>query len=85
MKTASGAIAVQIMYSSPRGSRSIEHLGSAHADRELEVLKAAARRRFAAGQGELDLGLAAGGFGRRAAGDRVVADRASVRDPVSCL
>ena len=60
VKTASGATAVQIVYSSRRGSRSIEHLGSAHDDGELEALKAAARQRLAAGQGELDLGLAAG-------------------------
>ena len=60
VKTASGAIAVQIVYSSRRGSRTIEHLGSAHDDAELEALKAAARQRLAAGQGELDLGLPAG-------------------------
>jgi hypothetical protein len=30
VKTASGAVAVQIVWSSRRGSRSIEHLGSAH-------------------------------------------------------
>ena len=60
MKTASGAVAVQIVWSSRRGSRSIEHLGSAHDDGELEALKAAARQRLAAGQGELDLGLALG-------------------------
>jgi hypothetical protein len=41
---ASGAIAVQIVYSSRRGSASIEHLGSAHDDAELEALKAAAHR-----------------------------------------
>ena len=63
VKTASGAIAVQIVYSSRRGSRSIEHLGSAHDDGELEALKAAARQRLAAGQGELDLGLPAGASG----------------------
>jgi Transposase DDE domain len=57
VKTASGARAVQIVYSSRRGSRDIEHMGSAHDDAELEVLKAAARQRLAAGQGELDLGL----------------------------
>jgi hypothetical protein len=57
VKTASGATAVQIVYSSRRGSRDIEHIGSAHDDVELEVLKAAARQRMAAGQGELDLGL----------------------------
>jgi hypothetical protein len=60
VKTASGATAVQIVYSSRRGSRDIEHLGSAHDDAELELLKAAARQRLAAGQGELDLGLDAG-------------------------
>jgi Transposase DDE domain len=60
VKTASGATAVQIVWSSRRGSRSIEHLGSAHDDQELEALKAAARQRLAAGQGELELGLPAG-------------------------
>src|SRR2546430_8311871 len=58
VKTASGAQAVQIVHSSRRGSRDIEHIGSAHDDAELELLKAAARQRLAAGQGELDLGLA---------------------------
>ena len=57
VKTASGATAVQIVHSSHRGSRDIEHIGSAHDDVELELLKAAARQRMAAGQGELDLGL----------------------------
>ena len=64
VKTASGATAGQIVYSSHRGSRDIEHIGSAHDDAWLELLKAAARQRLAAGQGELDLGLdapAAGG------------------------
>ena len=63
VKTASGATAVQIVYSSHRGSRDIEHIGSAHDDAELELLKAAARQRLAAGQGELDLGLDAGAAG----------------------
>jgi hypothetical protein len=57
VKTASGARAVQIVYSSRRGSRDIEHIGSAHDDAELELLKAVARQRIAASQGELDLGL----------------------------
>ena len=64
VKTASGATAVQIVYSWHQGSREIEHLGSAHDEAELELLKTAARQRLAAGQGELDLGLdtaAAGG------------------------
>jgi Transposase DDE domain len=59
VKTSSGATAVQIVYSSHRGSREIEHLGSAHSGAEVELLKAAARQRLAAGQGELDLGLEA--------------------------
>jgi hypothetical protein len=57
VRTASGATAVQIVHSSPRGSRDIEHLGSAHDAHELAALKAAARQRIAAGQSELDLGL----------------------------
>ncbi|WP_419197579.1 IS1634 family transposase [Microbispora hainanensis] len=65
VKTASGARAVQIVHSSRRGSREIEHIGSAHDDAELETLKAVARQRLATGQQELDLGLddgpAAGG------------------------
>jgi hypothetical protein len=57
VKTTSGAIAVQIVWSSRRGSRQIEHLGSAHDEVELEALKAAAGQRIAVGQLELDLGL----------------------------
>ena len=48
---------MQIVYSSRRGSRRIDHLGSAHSPEEVEALKAAARQRLAAGQSELDLGL----------------------------
>jgi hypothetical protein len=55
VKTLSGARAVQIVHSSRRGSRDIEHIGLAHDDDELEVLNAAAWQRLAAGQGELDL------------------------------
>ncbi len=57
VKTSSGATAVQIVYSSHRGSRDIEHLGSAHDGAQVELLKAAARQKLTAGQGELDLGL----------------------------
>jgi Transposase DDE domain len=57
VRTASGATAVQIVHGSRRGARSIEHVGSAHDELELEALKAAARQRLAAGQAELDLGL----------------------------
>jgi hypothetical protein len=54
---------VQVVWSSRRGSREIEHLGSAHDAAELEVLKAAAQQRIAAGQLELGLGLKPGGGG----------------------
>ena len=63
VKTASGATAVQIVYSSRRGSRDIEHIGSAHDDAEVELLKAVARQRLALGQGVLDLGLDVGSAG----------------------
>ena len=59
-KTASGATAAQLVYSCHRGSRQIDQLGSAHDPAELELLKAAARQKLAAGQGGLDLGLYAG-------------------------
>jgi len=68
VKTASGATAVQIVHSSRRGSRDIEHVGSAHDDAQLELLKAAARQRLAAGQGDLDLGLESAGQARGKAG-----------------
>jgi hypothetical protein len=57
VRTASGATAVQIVWSSRRGSRDIEHLGSAHDEAKLAMLKAAAGQRIAGGQGELDLGV----------------------------
>jgi len=62
VRTASGATAVQIVHSSRRGSRDVEHIGSAHDDAELAVLKAAAQQRLVEGQGvlELDLEAAAG-------------------------
>jgi hypothetical protein len=63
VRTASGATAVQIVWSSRRGSREIEHIGSAHSDAELEALRAAASARLAAGQAELDLGLSPAGSG----------------------
>jgi hypothetical protein len=54
---------VQIVYSRRRGARQIEHIGSAHDGVELELLRAVARQRLAAGQGELDLGLDGGDCG----------------------
>ena len=59
VKTASGATAVQIVWSTRRGSRNIEHLGSAHDEAELAALKAAASERLAANQAVLDLDVTA--------------------------
>lgn len=60
---------MQIVYSNRRGSQDIEHIGSAHDEARLELLKAAARQRLAAGQGELDLGrVAASAFAAAAGG-----------------
>jgi hypothetical protein len=50
---------MQVVWSSRRGSREFEHLGSAHGEAEFEALKAAAQQRMAAGQ--LELGLGPGG------------------------
>ena len=58
VKTSSGATAVQVVWSSRRGSRKIEHLGSVHDEAGVAALKAAAAQRLAAGQTQLDLGLA---------------------------
>jgi hypothetical protein len=48
------------VWSSRRGSRQIEHVGSAHSDDEVAALKQVAAERISAGQGELDLGPHAG-------------------------
>jgi hypothetical protein len=66
VKTTSGAGAVEVVWSSRRGSREIEHLGSAYDEAELEALKAAAQQQMAAGRLELGLGLGGPGpSGRR--------------------
>jgi hypothetical protein len=54
--TASGATAVQIVHSNRRGSRDIEHIGSAHTPAEVELLRAAAQQRLRANQDTLDFG-----------------------------
>lgn len=84
-----GAIGVQIVWSSRRGSRRIEHLGSAHDGSGVEGLKAAARQRLMDGQGVLDLGLGSTevtggpleivGFAGRASVGRVVPDLRGAR------
>lgn len=57
VQTSSGATAVQIVHSSRKGSRKIEHLGSAHSDEEVAALKIAAAKRLSGDQDELDLGI----------------------------
>ena len=55
VKTASGATAVQVVWSSSKGSRQMDHIGSAHSPEELELLRAAAKQRMVPeGQDELD-------------------------------
>ena len=78
VKTASGATAVQIVWSSRRGSRNIEHVGSAHDDAEVEALKAAASQRISQGQGELDLGLDPAEIASGAIGNHRLPSRASL-------
>jgi hypothetical protein len=86
VRTSSGARAVQIVHSSRRGSRSIEHLGSAHDDAGVEALKAAAPQRLAAGQAELDLAWTWPRWPRRrSAGDRRLPDGAPVGGVVPSL
>jgi hypothetical protein len=56
VRTASGAVAVQVVTRLGRQVLSIEHVGSAHTDEDLALLVAAARQRLEAGQEALDLG-----------------------------
>lgn len=56
VKTASGAIAVQIVRRENRRDVVIEHLGSAHTDAEIGALVQVWRRKIEDGQGVLDLG-----------------------------
>jgi hypothetical protein len=60
VQTASGATAVKVVWSWRRGSRSIEHIASAHDEVDMAALKTAAAARMAAGQTELGLGLTGG-------------------------
>lgn len=82
MRMASGTTAVQIVFSSLRGSRRIEHLGSGHDEVEVKAQRAAARQPLAQGQTVLDLGFdgdGVDGVGGGAAGGgpaRILASRA---------
>jgi len=57
VRTASGAVAVQIITRQGREVVRVEHVGSAHTDAELELLLTAARDRLEAGQQVFDLGV----------------------------
>src|SRR3978361_237989 len=56
VRTASGAVAVQLVVKDRGEVVEIEHVGSAHTDAELALLLAAARERLEPGQQSLDLG-----------------------------
>jgi hypothetical protein len=56
VRTASGAVAVQVVTRRGRQVEAIEHVGSAHTDAELGLLLAAAREWLSPGQDVLDLG-----------------------------
>jgi len=56
VRTASGAVAVQVVTKAHGEFTDIQHVGSAHTDAELALLLHAARELLHPGQGELDLG-----------------------------
>jgi hypothetical protein len=76
--TASGATAVQVVYSQHRGSKKLEHIGSAHTDDDLAMLKAQAQRLLDGDQLTLDLGVdtTAAATGTQEAPVPVTAERA---------
>ena len=55
-RTASGAVAVQVVTKAHGEIVELEHVGSAHTDADLALLLRAARERLHRGQGELDFG-----------------------------
>lgn len=60
VRTASGAVAVQVVTKDGGRVVEVDHVGSAHTDADLELLLEAARQRLRPGQGALDLGELAG-------------------------
>ncbi len=56
VRTASGAVAVQVVTKDGGQVIEVDHVGSAHTDAELALLLEVARERLRPGQGELDLG-----------------------------
>ena len=61
VRTASGAVAVQIVEKKHGTRRILEHLGSAHSEAELAALMLVGREKLAAGQPELDFDDHSGG------------------------
>ena len=61
VRTASGAVAVQIVEKKHGQRRILEHLGSAHSQAELAALVEIGTQKLNAGQEQLDLGLDEGG------------------------
>lgn len=61
VKTASGATAVQVVFGEHAGKKTLRHVGSAHDEHELSLLKAQAQRIIDGDQLVLDLPL--GGLG----------------------
>ncbi|WP_408930265.1 hypothetical protein ACKFR8_00315 [Corynebacterium axilliensis] len=57
VKTASGATAVQVVWSEHRGSKKLQQVGSGHSPDQVEQLKVQARRLIDADQLTLDLGV----------------------------
>src|SRR4051794_4831364 len=85
VRTASGAVAVQLVVKDHGEVVEIEHVGSAHTDAELALLLGAARERVQPGQQALDLGeLAAepARVGDTADWTRSDPDRPPAADPV---
>lgn len=66
VRTASGAVAVQVVTCRGRQVEQVERVGSAHSDAELALLLTTARERLSPGQGVLDLGVlpVGGSWGR---------------------
>jgi len=56
VKTGAGSRAVQIVWSNRGGKREIEHLGSAHDDVGVELLRSVGHQRILGGQGQFDFG-----------------------------
>lgn len=78
VKTASGATAVQVVFSERRGAKKLEHVGSARDEEQLAVLRAKAQQIIEGEQQALDLGLdlTLVGTGSKAAPVPVTSERA---------